>query len=201
MLLSMVKLYTGDSILKKYTEESKLRIYHTTFDLIKTFGIKGWNMDMLCSELNIAKDTLYRIIKTKEKLLNDMMDDILSRHEGVVDEIIKEEVDFNIVLEKLSIKIASLLSDFGTLQVKSLFKEYPTIEQSVNDYALRFDDKVSNFLRSGIEDGMVKSDVDVELIAKSVRYMSIAILSENVNHADTEISKYIHYMMEGIKVK
>ncbi len=201
MSLSMVKLYIGDSILKKYTEESKLRIYHTTFELIKTFGIKGWNMDMLCSELNIAKDTLYRIIKSKENLLNEMMDEILSQHESQVDKIIKDEEDFNVTLEKLSITIAKFLVDFGTLQLKSLFKEYPSIQKNVNDYALRFDYKVSGLLRNGIDNGIIKENVDVELVSKSVRYISIAILSENVSHADSEISKYISYIMEGIKVK
>ncbi len=186
--------------MKKYTEEIKLRIYHTTFDLIRTFGIKGWNMDMLCSELNIAKDTLYRIIKTKENLLNEMMDEILSQHEIQVDEIIKAEEDFNVILEKLSIKIAKFLVDFGTLQLKSLFKEYPSIQNNVNDYALRFDDKVSILLRNGIDNGIIKENVDVELVSKSVRYISIAILSENVSHVDSEISKYISYIMEGIKV-
>ncbi len=196
----MENLCIGDSVLKKYTEEIKLRIYHTTFDLIRTFGIKGWNMDMLCSELNIAKDTLYRIIKTKENLLNEMMDEILSQHEIQVDEIIKAEEDFDVILEKLSIKIAKFLVDFGTLQLKSLFKEYPSIQNNVNDYALRFDDKVSILLRNGIDNGIIKENVDVELVSKSVRYISIAILSENVSHVDSEISKYISYIMEGIKV-
>lgn len=200
MLLSMERLYIGDSVLKKYTEESKLRIYHTTFDLIKTFGIKAWNMDMLCSELNIAKDTLYRIIKTKENLLNEMMNEILTQHEIQVDEIIKTGEDFNVILEKLSIKIANFLVDFGTLQLKSLFKEYPAIQKNVNDYALRFDDKVSALLRTGIDNGIIKENVDVEFVAKSVRYLSIAILSENDGHADSEISKYISYIMEGIRV-
>lgn len=200
MLLLMENLCIGDSVLKKYTEEIKLRIYHTTFDLIRTFGIKGWNMDMLCSELNIAKDTLYRIIKTKENLLNEMMDEILSQHEIQVDEIIKAEEDFDVILEKLSIKIAKFLVDFGTLQLKSLFKEYPSIQNNVNDYALRFDDKVSILLRNGIDNGIIKENVDVELVSKSVRYISIAILSENVSHVDSEISKYISYIMEGIKV-
>ncbi len=187
--------------MKKHTEVTKTRIHKTTLNLIKLYGIKGWNMDMLCLEVNIAKDTLYRIIKSKEKLLTDMVDEILSEHENQVDEIIKSNQEFNLVLGALSKKIAKLLAEFGSLQLRSLFKEYPSIEENVNEYALRFDQKVSNFLKSGIESCIIKEKVDTELIAKSVRYMSIAILNEDGNKkADERISEYINYILEGIKI-
>ncbi len=187
--------------MKKYTEDTKKRIYEKALNLIKLYGIKGWNMDMLCEEVNMSKDTLYRIVKSKEKLLTDMVSGLLAEHEKSVNLIIESETDFYVVLEKLSKQIAQFLLELESVQFKSLLKEYPKIEEMVLDYANQFDNKIDAYLRYGIEKKIIQQEVDTMLVAKSIKYISLALLNDSSCHnAYKDINTYIQYIFEGIKV-
>ncbi len=186
--------------MKKYGEDTNARIYQKTMNLIKLYGIKGWNMDMLCKEVNISKDTLYRIIKSKKQLLTSMMIELIEEHAADIDAILSANQDFYLVLENLSQKIAGFLYELESVQLKSLFNEYPEIEEMVVGYADQFDDKIISYLVYGVEINIIDAKVDTVLVAKSIKYMSLALLSDGASsNANDAIAKYIHYIFEGIK--
>lgn len=180
-------------------ETNKERIYTATLKLIQTYGAKGWTMDMVCQEANLAKDTLYRTIDSKHQLVNDVIKTLLEKHAKNISDLTQLDKDFFEIFTLLCQKLGEFLNMLGTPQIKSLFKEYPNIEKNIRHYTDQFDQSIASYLNKGIRLGKIKADTDILLVSQSARYTIVALLSDSSTKADSEtITKYLHYLIYGI---
>ena len=54
----------------KYNDQNiEAKVLQKTFELLQKYGIRGWNMDMLSLQSGLSKNTLYKIIGSKEDLM------------------------------------------------------------------------------------------------------------------------------------
>lgn len=188
--------------MKKNNDEVRSRIRAATCKLIQTYGIKGWNMNMICEEANIAKDTLYRIIVNKELLIADVIEEKLVNHKKKMEAIISADEDFFSKINSLCEAFKDLLNEFGTPQWRSLFKEYPKIESAINNYTKQLNQYLAHYLNGGKESGLIKPDTDTLLIVKSLNYLILDLLNdESIERVDDAVAKLLQYLIHGIKDK
>lgn len=186
--------------MKKNNDEVRSRIRAAARKLIQTYGIKGWNMDMICEEANIAKDTLYRIIVNKELLIADVIEERLTNHKKKIETIISADEDFFSNINLLCEAFKDLLNEFGTPQLRSLFKEYPKIESSINSYTNQLNQDLAHYLNGGKESGLIKPDTDTLLIVKSLNYLILDLLNDDsIERVDDAVEKFLQYLVYGIK--
>lgn len=186
--------------MKKNSDEVRSRIREAACKLLRTYGVKGWTMDMLCEEANLAKDTLYRIIVSKEVLIAEAMAEKLMNHKKKMEAMMAADEDYFSNVNSLCEAFRDLLNEFGTPQLRSIFKEYPKIETSVNDYMNQLNRDIADYLNRGKALGLISSDADTLLIAKSLNYVILDFLNDNaIEQVDDAVTKFLQYLIYGIK--
>ena len=136
-------------------------------ELYNKYGIKSVTMDDVARELGMSKKTLYQYVENK----NDLVGKVLNYHlekNGRAYESLKEK-NLNAIEELLEIgtHIIKSLKDYNTSTEYDLKKYYPELYSKLNK--IRKDRKYNatiNNLRKGKAEGLYRSDIDEDIIAK-----------------------------------
>ncbi len=195
----MGRQFLRGKIMKKNNTALSERINGAALHLIQTYGVKGWTMDMLCEEAGLAKDTLYRFIENKDSLIKSVIEDVLEKYKNDILTILSLEKDFFKILSLLAQRLTIILKELGTAQIRSLFKEYPYIEKSIRQFGDSLDKNISTYLKKGIEEGLIKSNINTLLVAKIVKHSIIAIINdESIENSNSAIDSFLKYIIYGI---
>jgi len=147
-------------------EDKALRqkIFTTTGILISEQGVRGWNMDHLARKVGIAKNTLYKIIGSKEKLIEQLaitqidgdilrMKQILSRHE-----------DYRILIDGLIGMIIGSSYRGIYKAIPQIFIEYPCQEEKIMSLAEKAKSIITKFIQDGVDRGFFRNDYPVDFV-------------------------------------
>ena len=140
------------------------RVLEKTADLILEKGIKGWNMDQLSDEVGLAKNTLYKIIGSKEVLIETVILKFIISVQKQLVSVINNEKDYLTAFQKIINLFPMLINNFYTDFMKEIFIEYPSIEKSVSSHQDEITKAIINFIGKGIEEGIIKNDIPKEFI-------------------------------------
>jgi len=155
--------------MKVCNEEIKGRIIHTARDFLRRYGLKGWNMDMLAHETGLAKNTLYKIIGSKEKLLEET---VLSKIKGDLAHIgciIHEETDYEKAIHKMTERFADLVKNNFDYVIPTIFLEYPAIEAKVISSREEIYASLYSFFNTGKENGLFRDDMTAEFVVDLIK--------------------------------
>lgn len=155
--------------MKVHDTELQERIIRLTGDLIGRRGLKGWNMDLLAAEAGVAKNTLYKIITSKEDLVERVALHTVTTVQYQLVKIIQEGGDYLETFEKLVAAFPRLLGTVGADSMREIFLEYPSIEKSVRKHQDTITDTIINFIGRGIEAKILRNDVSPEFIFDLLR--------------------------------
>lgn len=139
------------------------RIQDKLRELIADRGLKGWNMDQLAVAAGITKPTLYKIIDTKEKLIERVIIGHIHEMQSRVVEIIDEDLDMVSALGKMVDVYAAFFENGATNYMNEVLMEYPAIEQQVIRHNDEMTQHLIGLLKNGVENGVLRSNVDPEL--------------------------------------
>ncbi len=150
--------------MKVSNADIKARVIRTTCELLRKNGLKGWNMDLLAQETGLAKNTLYKIIGSKEQLLEQailtkMRDDFVQ-----IEQILVDEADYEQAVNRVTKKFAGLVKDSFDTVIPSIYREYPSIEKKVRASRSEIYASINAFIEKGIAQGIVRADVTPEFI-------------------------------------
>jgi AcrR family transcriptional regulator len=168
--------------------------------LLLTYGIKGWNMDSVAQEAGIAKNTLYKIIDSKEQLIEDVViSRLINSIEAVVD-IFKNEPDFEKACRLGSKHLASTISTYELLILPQVFREYPMIREKFSSIGQKLGTSIHNYINKAKRDGKVRKEVDNDVLINCVTAIVNYLLSENYKGKDFEkrVNKGLSYLLKGI---
>jgi AcrR family transcriptional regulator len=150
--------------MKVCNADIKERVIRTTSGLLKKNGLRGWNMDILARETGIAKNTLYKIVGSKERLfeqviLSKMEEDLLQvRH------IINDEKDYARAVDRITGKFVDLTKDNIDYVFPSIYREYPGLEKKVRTSQKQITSFIIDFIRKGMDQGLIRDDVAPEFV-------------------------------------
>jgi AcrR family transcriptional regulator len=149
------------------------RILERTASLIGRMGLKGWNMDTLASEVGLAKNTLYKIIGSKEELVERVAKRNIRSVQTRLVEIIEGEGEYLDVLKGMTEEFPRLLNAVGADSMRDIFLEYPAVEKAVRVHQDEMTGRVLGFIETGIERGILRGDVTAGFVFDLLRAIVI----------------------------
>lgn len=146
-------------------EDKKLHILKNVGKLYLRFGIRSVTMDDVASEFGISKKTLYQYFNDKADLVSQVLDYYLEN--PIFD--LNDHVNGNPIDGFFALRshIINILKYFNNNIEFDLKKQYPELYKRVHRAKREriFVSTVNN-LKKGIQTGLFRDDLDVELIAK-----------------------------------
>ena len=148
--------------------DKKLReIIEKARDLSFTYGIKNMSIDDMCNKMGISKKTLYKYIKNKTDLVEKILEFERERFKSIFDEYDFEGVNAIDILLTVSKEIALRFKDVTPSLTFELKKYYPELYQKHFDARTDFIfEKIKINLTKGINQGIYREDLSIELIAR-----------------------------------
>lgn len=165
-------------------------IYQNAEELILSDGVKALNMDRLSALCDMSKTTLYKIVKSKARLMSKLSEILFEKtYEtiyGLFTDHMKETHDDDATFEIITTKEIS----FFRLLVSEIFKEYPEIEVETSELLNRLDNKLILLFTKFQEVGRLKDDIDIKLFLTIFRNtIKFSLLS---NQSNDDIIKQIN---------
>ena len=145
----------------------KQKIIEEASVMFRTYGIKAVTMDMLATNMGISKRTIYEVFKDKDELLKgvlrwmsqkqkEFMTTILDESDNVIEAVYKM---LDMMLDHFQKMAPSFQLDMKKFQKKIL--------ENPDDYHdLPYYSNNSEILRRGIDEGVFREDIDIEITNK-----------------------------------
>ncbi len=147
-------------------QEIKLRIHEKALQHFLQYGFSKVTMNEIAEDLGMSKKTLYHYFPSKEELLASVMDKMHRDTASEIDLVVEDKsTDF---IQKLR-GVLNILSSFhGKMTphfLADIEKHAPGVCQCSNDFKRdRIRKVVGQLITEGVQKGVFRNDVDVELI-------------------------------------
>ena len=145
------------------------------------YGIKSMTMDDIASELGISKKTLYQYVTDKDDLVGKFVDNEIELRQKEICSCFK--VGFNAIEElfEISLFMNKLMREQNPATEHDLKKYYPLHYQKiVKKRREGIYDYILLNLKKGIEEGLYRKDLEVEIIAKLYLSRSESITASDI---------------------
>ncbi|MDP3643781.1 MAG: TetR/AcrR family transcriptional regulator [Bacteroidota bacterium] len=148
-------------------DDPKFRaILDKTIEMFYELGIRNLNMDDISRSLGISKKTLYLYVKSKEDLIEKLFYYDEMKWDVELSKIKIDELNAIEVLLKVSLLV---FEEMVKLNPKIKFELKKYYEPIFNQFMVRKQNhifiRMSNNIQKGIDEGVYRSDVNVELAA------------------------------------
>lgn len=143
----------------------KRRILDVTRELFFKYGYSRITMDDLASNIGISKKTLYKHFRSKEDLIREVLLDLMQEMMRKITGIIHNpETEYLEKLKQLIIFIGDLAAKVSQPFLE-LQKELPHLWSELDRAREKFIlDNFRVFFQEGVEKGLIRNDVNLELI-------------------------------------
>ena len=182
-------------------EEIKQNIVTLASDKMRRVGIKSISIDDICRELGMSKKTFYVYFETKDDLIRTL----LLRHEAEVEAFVESKTKGRAVID--------LLLDFMTLAMESkdvrlnpplhydLKKYYPQLfNEHVEHIRAMSKRMLIRYLTQGVQEGVFRSDLDVEKTASIVAYLHHEMLNLSPQIAEQYQKEVFSHVMYAVDI-
>jgi AcrR family transcriptional regulator len=155
--------------IKAKKPEVQVLVLHKAAELIARRGPKGWSTAELAKACGLAKNTLYKIIGTKEQLVETIVLGQIDTTTHLLKSIIQESAGYRSAALRMLEKVPAFLAASPRVTLPEIFLEYPSLEGP----AIRHQDAAASeiiaFIRQGQKNGDIRSDVEPAFLYDLVR--------------------------------
>jgi len=184
------------------TNDSRVeqRIFRETAELISRKGIKGWNMDQLAEAAGLAKNTLYKIVGSKENLLKRVTLGYIMDVQSKLSEVMTKNDDYMTAFENVISIFPELLNGLNADSVHEIFLEYPDIEICVRSHQDAVTGNILDFIQKGIDAGVLINTLDVMQVFETLQAIVLYYMKKELSSKERSerISDSIRYLLLGI---
>ena len=182
----------------------RAKIIEISNELFLNLGFKSVTMDEIASSLGVSKKTIYKYFKNKTELVAAVTGFMFDSVSCGIDSIC--DLKMNPIDEVFSIKrfVMDHLKDEKSSPQYQLQKYYPKIYASLKQKQFHImQGCVIDNLKSGIENGLYRSDIDLEFISRIYFNGMISIKDKDLFPLDdysmnTLMDYYLEYHLRGI---
>ncbi len=176
----------------KYKDESvENAILQKTVEFLQRYGVRGWNMAELAEHSGLAKNTLYRVIESKELLMERVTTDYYNKIYSRLTEILEAGGDYIDTCKKL----ISVYIDLSPAYFSEIFKEYPALEKRIANKYAAVRQRMIDYIKKGVDAGILREDLDAE---KTFELMRSVCLMYDTKFSEQERAEKIHFAFECI---
>lgn len=186
--------------MKVYDKRIEERILNCTEELIFRRGLRGWNMDQLSAQAGVAKNTLYKIIQSKEQLVENVILNKIRSTQIEIKNILNDEKDYYTGLEKLFNQFPIMIS-LSSEVIREIYLEYPTIEEKVISQRTKLTQELLVYFQKGIKAGYLNQDLDPEILIQTLQALVLHFIKQEKDNANFEkkLQTSLGYIINGIK--
>ena len=148
-------------------DDPKLRmILDSAVGLFGEFGIRNINMDDISRKVGISKKTLYQYVKSKEDLIEKLFYYDQVKWDNEFSKLKLEEMNAIEILLQVSLMV---FEEMGQLDPKIKYELMKYYESIFSGFMIKKQnhifDLISKNIGKGINEGLYRSDVNVDLVA------------------------------------
>lgn len=177
------------------------RIVERSAQIIFQRGIKGLNMDQLSAEVGVAKNTLYKMINSKEELIEKVILGYIRNVQAKVAGVMGEGLGYITALERMAGLFPELLNSLYADAMQEIFREYPSIEATVRAHRDEITGRIITFIRQGIADGVLRSDLTPELVFETLQAVVLHFIKSGAKGPELsgKLKLALSLLINGIK--
>jgi AcrR family transcriptional regulator len=136
-------------------------------ELFYKYGVRSVSMDDICRDVGISKKKLYQLFSSKNELVEKLLDLERENFEIIFDTYNFEGVNAIDILLTVSKEVGERFRDVSPSMTFDLKKYYPDIYHKHIDERINFIfKKIQINLEKGINQGVYRDDLSVELVAR-----------------------------------
>ena len=182
------------------------KVYASAKKLLYTYGVKGWNIEMLAAEAGLARNTLYKIIGSKEQLIETIVLDHVKKNDEAAkvyngnEDIWHSKDTLLKAMKQATENFVKNMSNFEPVIIPQIYKEYPAIEHKVKNLVDKLATENEHFIKKGINLGFIRKDLDI----KAYNDILIGMVDYYIQKAtdrsifEKRIKHILDYILEGI---
>jgi AcrR family transcriptional regulator len=173
-------------------------ILDTTESLFKRYGIRSISMEDISKELGMSKKTLYQFVENKPDLIEKFLQHILRKSNSCITEDSSGMNAIDILLQ-VSIKVSKEIEDVNPVIAFDLEKFYPALYRSfVKAKREHVYLKIKENLEQGAAEGLYRTDIDFDLVAKLYVQKLIDIHNPDfLSSVDFNVEKVFQVMFDN----
>jgi len=159
--------------------ELRERIIENASALFFEKGVKSMTMSDIANELGISKRTLYEVFRDKEDLLENCINMHIERADKSIRELAVNSED---VIDALMRIYARSLDEMRTINrsvMHDLKKYHSRLYKKVEQNQRENTNRLLPLLDKGVEQGLIRSDVNFEIILWLVKSQFKALLNDD----------------------
>lgn len=159
--------------------ELRERIIETATNAFTKEGIKSITMDDIAAALGISKRTLYEVFADKESLLKDCILKVQSDRDNYLQGVYEQSHN---VLEVILAVFQKSIEVFHETNKRFFedIKKYPKIYEMMINRRNSDSEKTMTFFKSGVEQGIFRSDVNFKIVNLLVREQFDVLLNTEI---------------------
>ena len=151
------------------SEEYDVRIIAGAAELFRTYGIRAVTMDSIAMHLGMSKRTIYERFHDKDELLFAVMKEMIRKQKEIVENIMNSSSNvMEAIFTMLRISREHMAS-MNPLIGSDLRKYHDAVLQRIKATCDNPDHEgARKLLKAGIEEGVFRDDIDIEIISRAV---------------------------------
>ncbi len=159
--------------------ELRKRIIETATEAFTTQGIKSITMDDIAASLGISKRTLYEVFSDKETLLKECILKIQQDRDEYLTSILEHSGN---VLEVILAVFQKSIEAFHRTNKRFFedIKKYPKVYEMMQNRRNSDSESTIAFFKSGVEQGIFRSDINFEIVNLLVREQFDVLLNTDI---------------------
>lgn len=191
----------------KEAEERKNEILDVAERLFGTKGFESTSTNDILNEIGIARGTLYYHFKSKEDILDAMIDRMTKRMVGKAKEVVnRKEVP---VLQRLTMMILTLNVSDGNLNREILQQVHKPqnalMHQKMQERLMNgINPLMTDLIQEGIAQGICRTDYPEEVVAMTFLYANTAfddLMEYSEEEAQRKIEAFIYNLERLLEMK
>jgi AcrR family transcriptional regulator len=174
------------------------RIITGAEELFLTAGIKSVTMDDVAKHMGMSKKTIYQFFKDKNELVVALVKRKMQDDECQMEEIINKSA--NVIEEMINMMKGSseIFARINPIVIHDLQKYHPDAWKEFQHFKSEFlVQKLEQLLEKGIQQGYVREDIDVKIIARMrVSQVEMGFNAAIFPHSEFSLWKVQYQMLE-----
>lgn len=155
--------------IKAQKPEIQEMVLSTAAGLIAKKGLKGWNTAELARDCGLAKNTLYKIIGSKEELIESIVLGQIDATNNLLKKIIRQSGDYRSAALGMLEAGPRFLSGRPRVTFPEIFREYPALAAKALRHQKRAASEIIDFIRRGQRENHIRSDIEPDFLYDLVR--------------------------------
>jgi AcrR family transcriptional regulator len=177
------------------------RILQKAHDLFNRYGIRSVTMDEIATQIGMSKKTIYQSFANKDELVDAVIEEYISTNKGRCeqDKSVAENAIHHIFLTMDMVQ--EMLGDINPTIFNDLQRFHPLTFTKLNHFKdLFLYSEVSSNIKRGIEEGMYRDDMNIDVITKLRLSTMFLPFNQDVfphhkyNFVDVEIETLEHFL-------